>query len=183
MSSWFTISIIDINVPLKEGIDDQTYVPLFSHIVRRAMAQHQSKAVIFVCGADALSNDPLGHFNLSIQAYEQCAYQILRVAREANVPLLVLGGGGYNQINTAKCWASVTGVLALNYSQVQKAGNKMYVLPNDIPEHAFFEQYAPSFERKIPRCLGMKNQNTMEDLQKLQDQVLTSLKNIKVDES
>lgn len=135
---------------------------------------HQPKALIFVCGADALSNDPLGNFNLSIQAYEQCAYVMLYLARNFNVPLLVLGGGGYHETNAARCFASVTGVLVLNYSLVLRKNNaRVSVLPKEIPEHVFYEQYAPSFERHVPKCLGMKNQNSEEELQALKNQLFS----------
>jgi histone deacetylase 1/2 len=43
------------------------------------------------CGADSLSGDRLGCFNLSLKGHGAC----VEFTRSFGVPLLVLGGGGY----------------------------------------------------------------------------------------
>lgn len=104
-----------LNVPLHDGIDDATYIPLFKAIVGQVMQYFKPSALVFQCGADgtnykpiflaiALAGDPLGGFNLTHKSYGEC----LKTLKEHNIPMLVLGGGGYNHINTAKCWAYLT---------------------------------------------------------------------------
>ncbi|KAI3917647.1 hypothetical protein MKW98_021409 [Papaver atlanticum] len=66
------------------------------------MEVYQPKAVVLQCGADSLSGDRLGCFNLSIKGHADC----LRYLRSFNVPLMVLGGEGY----TAHCWCYETAV-------------------------------------------------------------------------
>jgi len=57
-------------------------------------------AVVLQCGADSLSGDRLGCFNLSVKGHSEC----VRFVRSFNVPLLLLGGGGYTIRNVARCW-------------------------------------------------------------------------------
>lgn len=64
-------------------------------------------------GADSLAGDRLGCFNLSIEGHAAC----LKFMQSFNVPMLVLGGGGYTIRNVARCWtyetASLLGEFAL----------------------------------------------------------------------
>lgn len=58
-------------------------------------------------GADSISGDRLGVFNLSVRGHAQC----VRFMSDYGLPTLVLGGGGYTMCNVARCWAYETGVL------------------------------------------------------------------------
>ena len=68
------------------------------------MAHFQPGAVVLCCGADSLSGDRVGCWNLSIRGHAQC----LEYMKSFNVPLLVLGGGGYTIRNVSRCWAFET---------------------------------------------------------------------------
>ena len=59
------------------------------------------------CGADSLSGDRLGCFNLSLRGHADC----VKYVQSFDIPLLVLGGGGYTLRNVPRCWAYETGVL------------------------------------------------------------------------
>ena len=52
------------------------------------------------CGADSLGCDRLGCFSLSIKGHGECVAYV----KQFNVPLLVMGGGGYTVRNVARCW-------------------------------------------------------------------------------
>lgn len=52
------------------------------------------------CGADSLGCDRLGCFSLSIKGHGECVEYV----KQFNVPLLVMGGGGYTVRNVARCW-------------------------------------------------------------------------------
>lgn len=64
------------------------------------MEVYQPGAVVLQCGADSLSGDRLGCFNLSVKGHGEC----VRFLKSYNVPLLLLGGGGYTIRNVARCW-------------------------------------------------------------------------------
>ena len=71
----------------------------------------------------------MGCFNLSPAAYTAA----LEDCRSLGKPLLVLGGGGYNVPNVARCWAALTLAAA------------RAPMPSDIPAHERFAFYMPDF--------------------------------------
>ncbi|EPS58877.1 hypothetical protein M569_15935, partial [Genlisea aurea] len=89
-----------VNVPLNDGLNDANFRSLFRPIIQKVMEVYQPGAVVLQCGADSLSGDRLGCFNLSVKGHADC----LRFLRSFNVPLMVLGGGGYTIRNVARCW-------------------------------------------------------------------------------
>jgi histone deacetylase 1/2 len=89
-----------LNVPLNDGMDDKSFRGLFRPIIQKVMEVYHPKAVVLQCGADSLSGDRLGCFNLSVKGHADC----LHFLRSFNVRLMVLGGGGYTVPNVARCW-------------------------------------------------------------------------------
>ena len=71
----------------------------------QVMEVYQPGAVVVCGGADSLSGDRLGCFNLSLQGHSNCVEFLAKF----NVPMLVLGGGGYTMRNVARCWCYETG--------------------------------------------------------------------------
>ena len=56
-----------LNFPLRDGIDDESYAGIFQPVVTKVMETYQPSAVVLQCGADSLSGDRLGCFNLSLR--------------------------------------------------------------------------------------------------------------------
>lgn len=54
-------------------------------------------AIVCQCGADGLSDDPMGTWNLTHESYSAC----LQVLTDWQLPLLVLGGG------KLVCWSVI----------------------------------------------------------------------------
>jgi acetoin utilization protein AcuC len=72
------------------------------------VAEFAPDAIVFLCGADAVVEDPLAHLSLSNNAH----WDILRGLMALDVPrLLVLGGGGYNPWSVGRLWTGVWGIL------------------------------------------------------------------------
>jgi len=90
--------------------------------------------IVLQCGADALAHDPLGELNLTPQAFVEC----WRIVEAWGKPVLLLGGGGYNSPNTARCYALLTAAVLRR------------VLPDEIPEHDGLECYGPDFRLAVP---------------------------------
>ena len=63
-------------------------------------------AVVIQCGADSIAYDKLGTHNCTIPGHAKC----ISIVKSWNLPLLVLGGGGYTIKNVARCWAYETAV-------------------------------------------------------------------------
>ena len=56
-----------VNFPMRDGIDDESYQNTFVPIVSKVMESYQPSAVVLQCGADSLSGDRLGCFNLTLK--------------------------------------------------------------------------------------------------------------------
>ncbi|MCJ1479938.1 histone deacetylase [Schaereria dolodes] len=95
-----------LNVPLHDGIEDDQYIRLFRDIVGPCVQTYNPTAIVLQCGADSLGGDRLGCFNLNIRAHGAC----VEYAKTFNLPLLVLGGGGYTPRNVARLWAYETSI-------------------------------------------------------------------------
>ncbi|TRY91103.1 hypothetical protein DNTS_020400 [Danionella cerebrum] len=89
-----------LNVPLRDGIDDQSYRQLFQPVIKQVVDFYQPTCIVLQCGADSLGCDRLGCFNLSIRGHGEC----VEFVKGFKIPLLVLGGGGYTVRNVARCW-------------------------------------------------------------------------------
>ncbi|KAG9294990.1 hypothetical protein G9A89_017784 [Geosiphon pyriformis] len=150
-----------INVPLKNGIDDENYVNLFKQIMTAIRDRYQPNVIVLQCGADSLGLDRLGAFNLSIRAHGEC----VRIIKSWQIPLLVLGGGGYTIHNVARCWTYETSVLLDTE------------LPNELPKQSkYLDFFEPDFKLH-PHLVGrVDNQNTKADLKRLTEIIFEQLR-------
>ncbi|RUS18582.1 hypothetical protein BC937DRAFT_88598 [Endogone sp. FLAS-F59071] len=118
-----------LNVPLKAGLRGATLERVFEAVVPRAFERFEPDVVVIQCGADGLTDDPVGKWNVSIQSFANCVQRVVELGK----PVLLLGGGGYNSPNVARCYAHIL-------SRILRVSLKV-----DIPEHAYFEHYTPDF--------------------------------------
>ena len=68
---------------------------------------YDPSAIVLQCGADSLTQDRLGCFNLTLKGHAECVKFVKSLGR----PTMVRGGGGYTIRNVARCWANETAVL------------------------------------------------------------------------
>uniref|UniRef100_A0A8C7FKN6 histone deacetylase n=1 Tax=Oncorhynchus kisutch TaxID=8019 RepID=A0A8C7FKN6_ONCKI len=122
-----------VNFPLRDGVDDESYELIFKPVMAKVMEMYQPSAVVLQCGADSLSGDRLGCFNLTIRGHAKCVEYI----KSFNLPLLMLGGGGYTIRNVARCWTYETAV-ALDTE-----------IPDELPYNDYFEYFGPDFKLHI----------------------------------
>lgn len=141
-----------VNVPLQDGIDDNMYLTTFKTVVEDTVNAFQPSAIVLQCGADSLGCDRLGAFNLSIAAHGEC----VNFVRKYNVPLLVLGGGGYTIKNVSRCWTYETAVLV------------GATIPNELPSTVFDAFFEDSHWKLHPQLTGqVPNQNTPASLRRI----------------
>jgi acetoin utilization protein AcuC len=91
----------NVNVPFPVHTDDETYCAVFKEIVPPLIAAYLPDALVLEIGMDVLSVDPLAHFKMTNNALAD----ILPLLTQFQLPMLVLGGGGYNAESTARGWA------------------------------------------------------------------------------
>ncbi|OMO72131.1 Histone deacetylase superfamily [Corchorus capsularis] len=139
-----------LNVPLDDGIDDESYHYLFKPIIGKVMEVFKPGAVVLQCGADSLSGDRLGCFNLSIKGHAEC----VKFMRSFNVPLLLLGGGGYTIRNTG---------VALGMEVDDK-----------MPQHEYYEYFGPDYTLHVAPS-NMENKNSRHSLEEIRNKLLEYL--------
>ncbi|KAL8735386.1 MAG: hypothetical protein Q9166_000931 [cf. Caloplaca sp. 2 TL-2023] len=148
-----------VNFPLRDGIDDTSYKAIFEPIIRSVMEYYRPEAIVLQCGGDSLSGDRLGCFNLSMRGHANC----VNFVKSFNLPVLVLGGGGYTMRNVSRTWAYETGMLTNQ------------PMTNELPYNDYYEYYAPDYELDV-KPSNMDNANSREYLDKIQLQVIENLK-------
>ena len=79
-----------VNVPLKEGIDDDSYQYIFQPVIDQVMQWFKPTAIFMQCGADSLAGDRLGRFNISMKGHGAC----VEYMKSFNIPMILTGGGG-----------------------------------------------------------------------------------------
>ena len=148
-----------VNVPLKDGITDESFKTVFepvrcvemsciaSHVriqvISKIMDVYRPGAVVLQCGADSLAGDKLGCFNITMNGHAHC----VQFLRSFNVPLILLGGGGYTVKNVARTWTYET-ACALG---IEKD------IDLNLPWNEYFEWFGPRYRLEVP-------ENNMDDL-------------------
>ncbi|RUP48340.1 histone deacetylase RpdA [Jimgerdemannia flammicorona] len=147
-----------VNFPLRDGIDDESYKSVFEPVIEKVVEWYRPSAVVLQCGADSLSGDKLGCFNLSMKGHANC----VSFVKKFNLPTLVLGGGGYTMRNVSRAWAYETGVVV-----GQDIGP-------DMPYNDYYEYFGPDYKLDV-RPSNMENMNSSEYLEKIKIQVFENL--------
>jgi len=150
-----------LNFPLLDGIDDASFESIFRSVISKVMESYRPEAVVLQCGADSLTGDRLGCFNLTLKGHGSC----VEFMRSFNVPLMLVGGGGYTVRNVARCWAYETG-LALDCK-----------MPDEVPYNEYYEYYGPDFQLHITPS-NMENQNSTKYLEKMRISLFEVLRSL-----
>nr|GAT46020.1 histone deacetylase RPD3 [Mycena chlorophos] len=132
-----------LNVPLDDGITDEAYRSVFEPVMAKIMDVFQPTAIVLQCGADSLSGDKLGGFNLSLAGHAAC----VQFMRRYNLPMVLLGGGGYTVKNVARAWTYETACAVGVEGEI----------PEDLPWCEYFEWFGPRYRLEVA-------QSNMEDL-------------------
>jgi len=149
-----------VNFPLKDGMDDTSYQGIFKPVIARIMELYRPGAIVLQCGADSLTGDRLGCFNLSINGHAEC----VRFVLAQKVPTLILGGGGYTIRNVSRCWTFETSVVL---------GQE---ISDELPYNDYYEYYGPEYRLHIQPS-SMENLNQPDTLEKLKTKVFEHMKN------
>ena len=149
-----------VNFPLQEGVTDEAYQSVFKPVIAKIMETYRPTAVVLQCGADSLTGDRLGCFNLTLRGHAQCVSYV----QSFGLPTLVLGGGGYTIRNVARCWAFETSVLL---------GRE---LPDAIPPNDYIEFYRPDYQLHLHASDDMSNLNSPAYLHRHLVAILENLK-------
>ncbi|EGD78929.1 Hdac1 protein [Salpingoeca rosetta] len=148
-----------VNVPLKDGMNDECYELIFKPVMDHIMQFYDPGAVVLQCGADSLAGDRLGCFNLSLKGHAKCVEHM----KSYNKPLLLLGGGGYTIRNVARCWTYETSV-ALGTE-----------ISDELPFNDYYEYFGPDFRLHITPG-NAENFNSKQDIDQIIGTIMSNLK-------
>uniref|UniRef100_H3HBY4 Histone deacetylase domain-containing protein n=1 Tax=Phytophthora ramorum TaxID=164328 RepID=H3HBY4_PHYRM len=116
----------NVNVPQQRGVTDSQFRELFQRVVGKAVETMQPEMLVLVCGVDTLARDPLGGFNLTSDGICDCVEFVMAL----QLPVLLLGAGGYSGVDACKTFSAIVATV------IGQRRN----LPDDIPEHDFYEE-------------------------------------------
>ncbi|MEM2925145.1 MAG: acetoin utilization protein AcuC [Methanocellales archaeon] len=95
-----------VNIPLPRKTTHEAYLYAFNEVVVPLLEKYQPEIIINQFGTDGHFQDPLVGLALTTKTYEAIANIMHGLAHKlCNGKYLILGGGGYNPSNVARCWA------------------------------------------------------------------------------
>jgi histone deacetylase 1/2 len=149
------------NVPLHDGMDDESYATIFKPVVEALIGWYQPGAILLQLGSDSLTGDRLGCFNLTIKGHAEC----VAFVKSFGIPLLVTGGGGYTVRNVCRCWAYETAVLLDCAEEINP----------HLPNNVYFGYFGPDYKLMIAKS-NMENMNTPESLRDMQERIFENIR-------
>lgn len=132
-----------VNFPLRDGMDDESFTMIFRSVISSIMERFAPGAVLLQCGTDSISGDRLGSFNLSAKGHADC----VAFVKSFNLPMVVVGGGGYTLRNVPRVWCYEASVLV------------GVDIPDAMPYNDYFEYFGPEYRIHLP-VSNMENLNT-----------------------
>ena len=150
-----------VNFPLKDGLNDASFRRIFKPVISKIMERYQPGAVVMCCGADSIAGDRLGCWNLSLEGHGHA----IDFVKSFNVPVVLLGGGGYTPRNVARCWAYETAI----------ALGKQGEMDDAIPNSEYLGYFAPDYRLTVPTDPSMTNMNSDAYLDKYTQVILQQL--------
>jgi histone deacetylase 1/2 len=90
----------------------------------------------------------------------------INFVKSFNIPMMVVGGGGYTMRNVARTWAFEAGLL------------NNVVLPLELPYNEYYEYYGPDYKLDV-RPSNMYNANSPEFLNKILTYIISNFDNTK----
>lgn len=85
----------DMDIPLPRETGDEEFLSSFESVVEMALNLHQPDLIIYDAGVDIHIDDELGYFNISTQALYQRDSAMFTLAKQRNLPIACVIGGGY----------------------------------------------------------------------------------------
>ncbi len=98
----------NVNFPLPQGCDDDTFLRGFQEIVPPLLESYNADLLIAQIGADMHVADPLTHLQITNAGYSQA----VKILAQRSSSILALGGGGYDLYKTARNWTLAWAILS-----------------------------------------------------------------------
>jgi len=86
----------DLDIPLKDGTDDHTYLSLLKETLPHLVAAVKPDFAFYLSGVDILSTDKYGKLAVTMQGCKERDAVVFRCMQQHNIPVAVAMGGGYS---------------------------------------------------------------------------------------
>lgn len=127
------------NVPVQAKTTADVWLDAFSRTIPKALERFRPGAIVLQLGADTHYEDPLGHVRGTFQSY----IEAVRIVRDLGLPIVAVGGGGYNLTTVPRLWtAAILELCRIEY-------------PDDLPTDLAAAWGIPHFaDRDLPFAPG-----------------------------
>lgn len=129
-----------VNVPVCPDTTDDVWLMTWREAALPILQAYQPEAIVLQMGTDAHYLDPLAHVCLTAQGWLEAVRDVYALG----IPIVAIGGGGYNLSTVTRMWASAVSVLIDN-----PLSNEV---PGSYPHHA-----------KVPYLLDAVGPNVSAD--------------------
>ena len=92
----FHKEISDLDIPLKDGTDSETYLNLLSTTLPKLINEVQPDAAFYLSGVDILETDKFGKLKITPEACKKRDTIVLSLLKNAQIPVAIAMGGGYS---------------------------------------------------------------------------------------
>jgi acetoin utilization deacetylase AcuC-like enzyme len=86
----------DLDVPLKDGTNDATYLGLLQEILPKLIEKEKPTIAFFLSGVDILDTDKYGKLKVTIDGCKQRDAFVFSLLKKYGIPCIVAMGGGYS---------------------------------------------------------------------------------------
>ena len=128
-----------LNIPLPPLSTDREFQLVIDEIVLPALKYYKPDIIVLQSGGDGHYTDPLTHLNYTVMGYKYAAEKI----RSLNIPVVMLGGGGYDLKSLPIIWATVYATLIGRFKAVEKDFNRLY------PGEIYVDEKVKKMARKV----------------------------------
>jgi acetoin utilization deacetylase AcuC-like enzyme len=87
----------DLDVPLVDGTDTDTYLQLLSSHLKTLLEEVKPDFVFYLSGVDILDTDKFGKLKVNMEGCKERDRMVFTALKQRNIPCAVSMGGGYSQ--------------------------------------------------------------------------------------
>ncbi len=91
-----------LNVPVMARTTGDVWLDAFQRGILPGLEKFQPQAIVLQMGTDAHYLDPLGHIKCTAQEWLAAVSHV----KDLGLPIVALGGGGYNLLNVPRMWTA-----------------------------------------------------------------------------
>ncbi len=153
-------SFSSLNVPVAAKTTADVWLDAFTRTIPPALERFRPGAIVLQLGCDTHYEDRLGHVLSTLDAY----IAAVRILRDLGIPIVAVGGGGYNLTTVPRMWtAAVLELCRIEY-------------PDDLPTDLAAAWGIPRFsDRDLPFSPGGGREAAEEVVQTIERDFLPNM--------